>query len=412
MIMASKQHTITEDSPTARMTPPLRVLCVINSLGGGGAERSLVELLPYFEATGIEPVVTCLRRRQEGVESEVRSRDFELRYLDDGGFLHWTARLRSMLRSERWDLVHTTIFESDIAGRLAALGIGIPVLTSLVNTSYEPVRLSDPNVSRRGLWMARTIDGWTARHLTAHFHAITHAVKDSAVRTLGIRAERVTVVERGRDPVRLGEPSAERRARVRRALGLEADEEVVVTVGRQEYQKGQKHLLEAFARVARARPSARLLLVGRPGNASQDLARVHRRLELGDRVRFLGYRDDVPDVLAGADLFVFPSLYEGQGGALVEAMALGLPVVATDIPSTREVTEEGRNALLVPIESPRPLADAMIRLLEEPERRSAFGGRSREIFHQRFTLETSAARMIELYRSLASAGDSDSSRDR
>lgn len=188
-------------------------------------------------------------------------------------------------------------------------------------------------------------------------------------------------------------------------LGLADDEEVLVSVGRQEFQKGQRHLLEAFARIARQRPRAKLLLVGRSGNASADLARLRTELGLENRACFLGHRDDVPEVLAGADLFVFPSLYEGQGGALVEAMALGLPIVATRIPSTREVVEEEENALLVPIESPGQLASAIDHLLEDPVRRTAFGERSMVIFHERFTLQRSAERMIELYRSLVHSPD-------
>lgn len=381
-----------------------RVLYLINSLGGGGAERSLVELLPHYSAAGIEPVVACFRHREEGVEEEVRGLSIDLRYFSEGGVMTWAYRLRNLLRTEPFDLVHTTLFESDLAGRVAAAGLTVPVLTSLVNTSYAKVRLSDPNVTRQGLWAARMIDGWTARNLTTHFHAITHAVKDASVSALGIAPERVTVIERGRDPSRLGSPSAERRSRARRALGLNDDEEIILTVGRQEFQKGQKYLLEAYARLVRRRPKTKLLLVGRNGNASTDLERLHSELELQDRVRFLGYRDDVSEVLAGSDLFVFPSLYEGQGGALVEAMALGLPVIATDLPSTREVVEENGNALLVPVQSSHGLAEAMERLLEDPARMSAFGRRSSEIFHTRFTLERSASRMVELYRSVMGRG--------
>lgn len=109
-------------------------------------------------------------------------------------------------------------------------------------------------------------------------------------------------------------------------------------------------------------------------------------------------------MLASADVFVFPSLFEGQGGALVEAMAMGLPVIATDIPSTREVVEEERNALLVPIESSESLAEALERLLDDPALMSTFGQRSSKIFHARFTLETSALRMVELYRSVTGQG--------
>jgi glycosyltransferase involved in cell wall biosynthesis len=243
------------------------------------------------------------------------------------------------------------------------------------------------------------LDSWTARLLGTHFHAITHAVKDASIRALGIDPRKVTVIERGRNPERLGQRSPERRARIRRSLGLGEEDEVLVNVGRQEFQKGQAGLLTAFARIAAVRPRARLLIVGRAGNASAKLAQLQGSLGLGQRLQFLGYRADVPDILAGADMFVFPSMYEGQGGALIEAMALGLPVVATDIPSTREVVDRDGNACLVPQE-PESLAEAILRLLDDRDRMETYGRRSVEIFHARFTLDKSAARMIELYRGL------------
>ena len=121
-------------------------------------------------------------------------------------------------------------------------------------------------------------------------------------------------------------------------------------------------------------------------------------------MRFLGHRDDAPEVLAAADVFVFPSLYEGLGGALIEAMALGLPIVASDLPAIREVVEPGSNALLVEPGSPADLADAIVALADDPERRRRMGARSRAIFEDRFTLERSARRMLDLFERVATDG--------
>ena len=282
-------------------------------------------------------------------------------------------------------------------------GTSAAVLTSLVNTPYDPVRLQDPNVRSTRLRALKQIDGWTARHLTAHFHAISHAVKESAVKDLGIRPHRVTVIERGRDTVRLGDPGPERRARSRRALGIDEADRVLVNVGRQEFQKGQRDLLEAVALLAK-RPNLVLLIAGRRGHASQDLDRAVHDLGLEDRVRFLGHREDVPELLAAADLFVFPSLYEGLGGALIEAMALAVPVVTSRIDAIEEVVEGGRGAALVAPGRPAELAAAIADLLDDPVRARALGDRGRSIFLERFTLDRSADRMVQLYRSLAIAG--------
>ncbi len=379
----------------------MRVLIVINGLGTGGAERSLRETLPLLVERGIDPVVTCLFHRTEGVETAVLDSGQRVEFLRGTS---WPARLRSLsdrIGTLRPDLVHTTIFEADLLGRLAARPHRVPVLTSLVNTSYADVRREDPRVRPWKLEIARRVDAVTARRLTTHFHAITHAVKDAAVQSLGIDPGLVTVVERGRDPQRLGEPGQARRATGRASLGLPDNAEVILTVGRQEYQKAQIDLIRAFVASASTRPRLHLILAGRRGNASDDIDAELAAMRHRDRVHMLGHREDVPDLLATADVFAFPSQYEGLGGAVIEAMAMGLPVVATRIPALEEVLDEGRNADLVSVGDDAALASCVELLLEDPERLQRYGARSRAIFEQRFTLERSAGRMATLYRALA-----------
>ncbi|CAN5908593.1 glycosyltransferase family 4 protein [soil metagenome] len=388
----------TRTAPAVRPPEPLRLLYLINGLGTGGAERSLAELLPFYLANRIEPTIVCLYRRKEGVEDSLRSLGYEIRYLPAGRLPGKILALRRSLRAERPDLIHTTLFESNLIGRLAAAGTGIPLLTSLVNTPYDPIRLQDPNINRLGISIVKSVDRWTGHFLTTHFHALTHAVKEAAVQTLHIPPERITVIGRGRAPERLGTPSAERRAQARRHLGLRAEDEVILTVGRQEYQKGQRFLLEAMRLLVPTRPHLQLLISGRTGHATSELQELHESSGLGERVRFLGHREDVPDLLAAADIFAFPSLFEGFGGALIEAMALGLPIVASDLPTLREVVEPDGSGVLVEPASPPALAAAITRLLDDPELARALGSRGMEIFHERFTVERSAMQMIELYR--------------
>jgi glycosyltransferase involved in cell wall biosynthesis len=296
--------------------------------------------------------------------------------------------VRRLIQTERPDIVHTTICEANLIGRIAAARTGIPILTSLVSTPYVPARLRDFNLKRWKMRLVQGADGWTARHLTDHFHAITESVKQAAVRDLKINPERITVVPRGRDPDRLGMPSKERRDHVRQILQLDADDVVLINVGRQEYPKGQQFLLRAFERIAARRQKVVLLVAGRKGFSTPELERQMATSEvLRNRVRFLGHRDDVPDLLAAADLFVFPSLYEGLGGAVIEAMALGLPIVASDISALREITDVGGNSLLVPPGDFAALARGIDELLDNSTRRNAFGLRSRQIYAERFMLE-------------------------
>jgi glycosyltransferase involved in cell wall biosynthesis len=241
------------------------------------------------------------------------------------------------------------------------------------------------------------IDAVTARHLTHWFHAVSHAVRVHAVTTLGVNGDRVTVVERGRDPSLFTLPSATQRKLAREALGLTMDDEVLLNVGRQVFAKGQRILLQAFDAIIRERPHAVLLVAGPCGHATSQLNRMHAVLPNGARIRFLNRREDIPQLLAAADVFVFPSLYEGMPGAVIEAMALGLPVVASNIPAIAEVVDEGKNALLIPPGQPEPLAAAICKLLANASLRRAFAEHGRRLFFDRFTLERSARRMTELF---------------
>jgi glycosyltransferase involved in cell wall biosynthesis len=379
---------------------PLAVLLVISRLDGtGGAGRSVAELTCGLKRAGVRAELACFRHSSRSLEEDLLREGVPLHVLEVDHLPTAIWRLRRLIRDRRPDLVHTTMYAADQAGRLAALGTGTPVLSTITTPTHDPARdETAPLWRRRLLW---ALDGWTSRHLTSRIHAITYALKDSAVRGLGVRPDRVTVVYRSRDEERLGEPSEERRRTVRRALGLE-NATVVLTLGRQAPEKGQTHLLDAFALVVAAHPSAVLLVAGARGSATPALEAAMRERGIEASVRFLGHREDVGDLLAAADAFAFPSLFEGLGGALIEAMALGTPIVASDLPAVREVTGDGAVALLVPPGDPAALASALMRLLEDPILASELADAGRSRHRECFTPEVVTAGLIDLYREVVS----------
>lgn len=376
---------------------------VITSLGAGGTERSTALLLPLVRERGIDVTVVTLVHRDEGDEQRVIDDGFDVRLLAATRFPGRVREVRRLIGEVRPDLVHTAIFDADQVGRVAAVRTGVPVLGSLVNTPYVAERLADPNVDRRKLTAVRAIDSFTARTLGTHFHAVTAGVAADATGSLGIPADRITVVERGRDPDALGRWTPERREAARRSLGIEPDQEVILAVGRQEHQKGHVVLVEALALLAGSRPRAMVVVAGRSGNATAAVDEAIERAGLGDRVRRLGHRDDVADLLVAADVFALPSRYEGTAGAAIEALALEVPVVASDLAGTRGLLVDGENARLVPVGDPRALARALAATLDDPERRAQVE-RGRALFEERFTLSRSADRMAELYADVAARG--------
>lgn len=378
--------------------PFLKVLYVINGLGTGGAERSLAEMIEPLASHGVSVTVACLFERAEGVQDEVRGRGHDVRFLGSGWFKRW-RQLRSLIKESNPDVIHTTIFEADLLGRLASIGGARPVITSIVNPSYDLPVSDHPDVKLWKLRAVRWLDGLTARHLTTRFHALSQSVADSATRTLGIDPNRIHVIPRGRSRLRLGEPSLQRRQRVRAAMGLEDSSELLLCVGRREHQKGQTYAVRAMAELVDSRPGLVLVIAGRDGGASESLKKEVQAANLGDRVRFLGHRDDVPDLMVAADILVFPSLYEGIGGTLIEAMALELPIVASDIAPLREVTMGA--ALLVEPGSSGALASGIERLLSDSDLRQALRIRGRERFEADLTIEMIARRMAQLYHDVA-----------
>jgi len=191
-------------------------------------------------------------------------------------------------------------------------------------------------------------------------------------------ARRAVPVGNGRDPARF-RPDPAARARVRQALGVPEAQVVIVIVSRLVRHKGYPELLAAMRDV----PDAELWVVGErlPSDHGADLEPLFDASGLGSRLRRLGYRADIADVLAAADVFTLPSHFEGLPMSVIEAMLTGLPVVATAVRGPREQVMDGETGLLVPLATVAPLAAALARLVADPALRASMGaaGRARAV---------------------------------
>lgn len=381
----------------------MKVLHVIDALGvGGGAEHSLAAILPRLRERGVDSSIVCLIPREGGLQARLREEGFDVTVLPSRSWPGQVAALRRRLRTSKPAVVHATLFNSCLVTRLAAIGLDVRQVNSLVNVSYDPVRIRESTVAPWKLATVRSLDGFTARLLGDHFHAVTQAVRDEAVNVLGIDARRVAVIPRGRSVETLGEPGAERRARVRSRLGLPNDVPVLLNVGRQDFQKAQDHLIRAFSLLLEKHPSAVLLVAGREGSGTSRIQAALNETGVGASVRLLGHRTDVADLYAAADLFVFPSLYEGIGGGLLEAMALGTPIVGSDAAGVAEVLDHGRYGIVVKRGDVEALAAAMHSMLTDPERHAEYARRGRARFVERYDLGKVADAMVSMYSQLAS----------
>lgn len=395
------------------MKPRYRILHVINRVGGsGGAEHSLLTNLEHFSDPSFEHHVASLFPHQNEPQAEDRIGVVARLWPvctdpDSTGLLRAAGRLRSLVRRIRPSLIHCSLAEASLASRVVGVWSRVPVVESLVNISHERIRAETAaRVTVGKLLTHRIIDKITMRGV-ARFHALSEAVADSWARTVGISRERMVIVPRAVDPFAL-----EQRA----GVGLSRDEllsdlqlppetRIVLSVGRQEPQKGQRHLIAAMPRIVEAMPHAVLLIAGRTGNATAELRRLVEDLHLERAVQFLGTRDDVPVLLAAADVFAFPSEFEGLGVALLEAMAMGLPVAVTDRPPMTELIVDGVSGRVFDLLDERDVASKVLEILENTDLARAMGQAARQvIISGRFSPEQVARELEDLYMSIVEPG--------
>ncbi len=389
---------ITTTHELNQISTPIKILYVIDTLEVGGAERSLLLTTQQLDKNRFESTV-CRMYEGGALDDDFQAAGVRVRNLDLPEKYHFVRafrKLRQVVKEERPSLIHTTLFRADQVGRAVAKWCGVPVVSSFVNISYDSARTVDnPHVNPRKLGVLKRIDQWTARWVT-RFHSVSKAVSQSNCDQLKVDSRRVTVVPRGRETNLQKAPCDNRAQRLRRELDLENAYPVILNVGRLVDQKGQRYLIEAMGKVLSRFSNARLLIAG-DGNLRNELSRVAETCRVSSAVQFLGHRSDVADLLHVADYFVFPSIYEGLPGALVEAMIGGCPVVASDIDVIREVVDEGETGLLFPAKNATALADAIIRLAGDRSLADRLARNGQAAARQRFDIRTVAQQMESLY---------------
>lgn len=371
---------------------------MIDALGlGGGAEQALAVMLPLLRERGVDSSVVCLIPRTGGIQDRLGREGFAVDVLGPTSLPGRVKALRSLVADSAPDLVHATLFNASLVARLALLGRPERLVNSLVNTSYDPVRVQQLGLSPRKLDVVRRVDGLTARLRVDCVHAITAAVAAEANEALGIDPARVEVIPRGRSAEALGRPTQADRVAVRSELGVTPTTPVVLSVGRQDAQKNQAGLVRAFAAVVERHPDAVLWLVGREGDATRELVEAIGSVDLGERICVLGHRDDAKELIGAADVFAFPSHYEGLGSVLIEAMALNIPIVGSDAPAVAEVLGGGRYGRVVPRGDEGALAGAIADLLDDPAQRSSLATTARTRFEEYYELDLVADATVAMY---------------
>lgn len=262
-------------------------------------------------------------------------------------------RLVRILKEHNVDIIHCHRHKPSFYGTLAAKIAGVPVIFSHVhglNRSKNP---------------RRKFINWIILRWVTKIVAVSKAVKEDVLRdNPTVRPEQVILIRNSIDYDRFADVQITKE-QAKQNIGLKANSFVFGTVGRLAHTKGQTYLIKAFVKIKQTLPSAHLIFIGEGPLRNQLEAQAAKASP--DSIHFLGRRDDVPELLRAMDVFVFPSIAEGFGLALAEAMAAGVPCIATEVGGMPEIINGEDVGLLVPPGDPEALAKAMIGIANMPE---------------------------------------------
>ncbi len=350
-----------------------KIIHIIQSLGNGGCENMLLRTLPLlgdFDHT----IITL---KNPG--------DLAPKFIDAGVKVkttHW-SQLRKQVLLESPDIIITYLFHADMLGRLFLRISKAPVIPFLRTTYNHPKYL-----------IARILE-WITKPLVNQYLANSIAVKDFYVKYIGVRPEKITVIPNGIDVEYFGSITPD--PELRKSLSINHDDFVIICVANLHINKGHRYLLEAFEECNLK--NAKLLVVG-DGDEKENLLHQIENYQNKENIIFLGRRTDVPELLKISNLFILPTLFEGQSNAIMEAMASGLPVITTDIPENRAIITDGTSGILVPTHSASALCKAIHTIQDNANHAEEIHQNAKKIISEHFSLRSSSDSFNRLLQSL------------
>ena len=370
---------------SAGTAQPVTVAFCITDLDAGGAERALVQIVTRLNRAEWNPSVFCLSPPGELVDV-LEQHEIPVTCFHATGKRSISVlwKLRRALKEIRPRIVVSFLFHANMAARLASFGLGAQVVSG--------IRVSE----KRSLWPLR-LDRWTEKLVARHV-CVSQAVADYSIETGGLPTEKVRVIPNGVDYAAFANCSQiwDRQTVNGR---IPQDAPIVLFVGRLSPQKAPEVFLEALATIFQQHPEAHAVLVGE-GPLQASLEQQADDLSIRDRTHFLGRRGDIPALMKSATLLVLPSRWEGMPNVVLEAMASGLPVVATRVDGTAELIENERTGLLISPDNCSELVSAMDRLLANTKLRKDVADSAQHYISKGFTWNRIAAEYAGLFKNL------------
>jgi len=361
----------------------IRIAQIIYGLKLAGAEKIVLSLATRIPQDRFETVVVTLTA-DGAIEKPLRDAGVRVVYVPKFGRYDALVlyRLACTLRGEGIDIAHTHLFTADSWGRVAAAMARVPLIVSTLHAV--------------DLWLSSlqiAVERWTSFY--AHrLIAVSGAVKDFYISRAGIPSEKISVVYNGIDISRF--PAAVEREGKRRELGISPGGLLVGVAARLEEQKDLFTWLRA-ARIAAAERQDLEFVIAGEGSQRAALEEFSRSIGMGQKVHFLGAREDVDEIIAVCDLIMFSSRFEGLSLSMLECMASGKPVIASRTGGIAEIIRDGENGVLASPGDERELSRAMLRLLGDEDAGRRLGEAARKTVVERFTIEGMIEGTVQIY---------------
>lgn len=368
----------------------LTILFLVNGFGVGGAEKALLELVRRIDRKKFRVMVASVG--QGGVlEKEFSDASdacfvFAKRFSFDFSLIRKVAQL---LRESKVDILQTTLFYADVIGTFASKFAGTPV-----KVSWQTA-LAIPTGNVKDDRLRHVLSYRAAASQMTHIVAVSDEVRNYFIKNRHIPPQKISTIHYGVDLNRFQNSGKT----IRKALGLSKDDLVISVVGHLSDVKGHIFLLKASPTLIRKNPKIQLVFAG-DGAERHSLEREAVQLGIRKHVHFLGVRSDVPDILRSSDIFVLPSIYEGLPNVILEAMASGLPVVASRVGGIPEAVEEGKTGFLFRPGDVIQLEQALFPLIGNQKLRRKMGEAGRRRVEDYFSIDVEIQRFEDLFQGL------------
>ncbi len=362
----------------------IKIFYLISRLDIGGAEKQLLNLASNLDKEKYEICVGYFEGkgelRKEFQRNGIKTKKFRFKGLWDISI--WYDLYQDM-KANKYDIVHTHGFKADLWGAITARLSGVPIVISTVHNQEQ--YLKNPIIKLLEKWIISSLDDIVI--------AISDGVKRFLINTSGIPEKKIERIYYG---INTSDINIDKDKDIRQEFGIDKETLLVGCIGRLVKQKGHRYLIQAVKKVIEKNPKTKFFIIGR-GKLEKNLKNMVKSSNLDSSVIFTGFREDVYSLIDKLDLIVMPSLWEGLGVALLEALALGKPIVAAAVGGIPEVIRDKETGVLVAAKDAEALAKAIIKLLQEPALAKELGKKGSAMISEQFTINRMVKEVDRIY---------------